>query len=178
MLRPCTTKSIRNRSLQERRPRTYWKSQAVQEQVVVQKFLRLHRLSIHLLICEMLRIHRRHSIRSSTSTSSGVLARHMRDRLLLPPVTFLFLRVWTTNRFLVTKHKSTQCVHMLKTKKEVLDGTRSRLLLSSYASLVQSPPVTGACCKIRLMSTMPLSCMRVEIFRLFVRLSLNSLTSL
>ena len=45
---------------------------------------------------------------------------------------------------------------------EWLHGTRSKLLLSSSASLVQSLPVTSVCCKSRLMSIMPLSCKSVN----------------
>ena len=81
---------------------------------------------------------------SSTSTSSGV-----------PAATHAAIAFLDQEQMLLrSQAQIDQCVHMLKTKKEMIERCEKQAL------------VTDACCESSLMSLMPLSCMSVNTCKL------------
>ena len=119
-------------------------NQVLQEQIVatVKSHVRWQEIS-EVQVVEPIQVPQTTLSTSSTSISSGVPARHMPRPPLLPPMTILFHRFWTTNRCLVIKHKSTKLCTCSRRRRRILHGTRSRLFLFSSVRLAQ-PPATGA----------------------------------
>ena len=124
LMRPCTTKSIRNRSLLERRPRTHEKNPAMQEQVIVQEIPQASQVVDSFLSLRRLysryRFHRRHSIRAPRRPAAVLAATHAATALATTdddPTTPILDDEQMLFRY---QAQIDQCVHMLKTKKEDL----------------------------------------------------------